>query len=331
MSSESTSSVRWSVSALMSSSVSLCSAIVEFWVALEVLDAAPDDGQRGAQLMAGVGRELALALERFADRDEGPPGIQGAADHRQAKGGQAPDQEDIEELLEGLGLGRPVGDDLDHVGLAGHDDRLADELDRGTLDRGLADVDPAKPGSRDGGHVGQVVVAGVLGPERLVARSDDHGQGARRRAAEGQAGRQARAEPGRLAGGVVDHVDDLVGPAPEPLVDAVGQGSIDGQVDHRPEDDQDQQGDPAAPQDQPAPRPAQKPGVAGGSRRRPAGAHLGAGLMRPPSGSRSRARFGSGFRRSCRAFRAAGGRRPRPCSGSPPGRRARRRRGGCPG
>ena len=49
---------------------------------LEVLDAAPDDGQRRPQLVAGVGRELALAPERgalvgqrLADRHERPPRI----------------------------------------------------------------------------------------------------------------------------------------------------------------------------------------------------------------------------------------------------------------
>ena len=49
---------------------------------LEVLDAAPDDGQRRAQLVAGVGGELALAAQRdalvgqrLADRDERPARI----------------------------------------------------------------------------------------------------------------------------------------------------------------------------------------------------------------------------------------------------------------
>ena len=64
---------------------------------LEVLDAAPDDRQRRPQLVAGVGRELALAAQRgalvgqrFADRDERPPGVdrpepEGHEDHDEAR------------------------------------------------------------------------------------------------------------------------------------------------------------------------------------------------------------------------------------------------------
>ena len=102
----------------MSSSVSVCSAIVEFGMALEVLDAAPDDGQRGAQLVARVGGELALAPERLADRHEGATGIQGPADHGQAECGHPADQQHGQELLQGAGIGGSVGNDLDHVGLA---------------------------------------------------------------------------------------------------------------------------------------------------------------------------------------------------------------------
>ena len=50
----------------------------------EVVDAAPDDGQRRPQLVARVGGELALPAERdplgrqrFADRDERPAGVDG--------------------------------------------------------------------------------------------------------------------------------------------------------------------------------------------------------------------------------------------------------------
>ena len=45
----------------------------------QVLDAGADDGQRGAQLVAGVGRELALSPERLAlGVQRGPDGHQGA-------------------------------------------------------------------------------------------------------------------------------------------------------------------------------------------------------------------------------------------------------------
>ena len=55
----------------------------------EVLDAAPDDRQRRPQLVAGVGRELALAAQRgplvgqrFADRDDRPAGVDGPEPER---------------------------------------------------------------------------------------------------------------------------------------------------------------------------------------------------------------------------------------------------------
>ena len=58
-------------------------------MALEVVDAAPDDGQRRAQLVAGIGRELALAAEgralvrqRLADRHQRPARIDGPEPER---------------------------------------------------------------------------------------------------------------------------------------------------------------------------------------------------------------------------------------------------------
>ena len=53
-------------------------------VSLQVLQVAAHDGQRGAQLVAGVGRELALAAQRLADRHQCPLGIQRAAGQGQA-------------------------------------------------------------------------------------------------------------------------------------------------------------------------------------------------------------------------------------------------------
>ena len=66
-------------------------------VSLEVLDAAPDDGQRRPQLVAGVGRELALAAQRgalagqrLADRDERPAGVDGPEPERDDERRPAP-------------------------------------------------------------------------------------------------------------------------------------------------------------------------------------------------------------------------------------------------
>ena len=58
-------------------------------VPFEVVDAAPDNRQRGPELVAGIGGELALAAQRgalvgqrFADRDERPPRIHGPEPER---------------------------------------------------------------------------------------------------------------------------------------------------------------------------------------------------------------------------------------------------------
>ena len=67
----------------------------------EVLDAAPDDGQRRAQLVAGVGGELALAAQRgalagqrFADRDEGAPCVDRPEPERDHDDEQPADEQD---------------------------------------------------------------------------------------------------------------------------------------------------------------------------------------------------------------------------------------------
>jgi hypothetical protein len=65
-------------------------------VAFEVLDARPDDGQRGPQLVARVGGELTLALERrFAPRhrsangDERPARVEVPGEEGKKEGGSA--------------------------------------------------------------------------------------------------------------------------------------------------------------------------------------------------------------------------------------------------
>ena len=96
----STSEVRCSTSAPMSSSASPTDADRLVGVAAEVLERAPDDGQRRAQLVARVGRELALAAEReplvaerLADRDERPAGVDGAEPERDEDDDRAADEQ----------------------------------------------------------------------------------------------------------------------------------------------------------------------------------------------------------------------------------------------
>ena len=106
-------------------------------VALEVLDARPDHGQRRAQLVRGVGGELALAAqrlalvdERLADRHERPVGVGRADAGRDEQRDHAADHEDDHEHLQCPLLGRPVADDLEVERLATERDRLGQDPDR---------------------------------------------------------------------------------------------------------------------------------------------------------------------------------------------------------
>ena len=91
----------------------------------QVLDAGAHDGQRRPQLVAGVGRELALSPERLAlGVQRGPDGHQGArrvggAEHaRQHQRQDAATDQHLEQRLERVLLGGPVLDDLDDVSVA---------------------------------------------------------------------------------------------------------------------------------------------------------------------------------------------------------------------
>ena len=93
----STSVVRWWTSASMS--LERVADLADRLVAVppEVLDRAPDDGQRRAQLVAGVGGELALAAERralrgerLADRHERAARVDGAEADRDERPRPAP-------------------------------------------------------------------------------------------------------------------------------------------------------------------------------------------------------------------------------------------------
>ena len=136
----STIAVMWRTSSSMSSSAMPTSRDRLVAVALEVLDAAPDDGQRRPQLVAGVGGELALAAERdalvrqrLADRHERPAGVDGA----EAEGDQDDDDRRRRRSTTSIASSvrcsvDPVLDDLDRVGRRRrwHGDVLGQDADR---------------------------------------------------------------------------------------------------------------------------------------------------------------------------------------------------------
>ena len=90
-------------------------------VAAQVLDASPDDGQRRPQLVAGVGGELALAAERVAGLGtRARRALDGARAERRQRGRRhAADEQDREQRVERLPLGRAVLDDLEEVPVRG--------------------------------------------------------------------------------------------------------------------------------------------------------------------------------------------------------------------
>ena len=94
-------------------------------VTLEVLDATPDHGQRRAQLMARIGRELALApqrnalvRQRLADRDQRPSRVDGAEPECHEDDDDAAEKQDHEHHVECPLLGDPITDDLNGICLA---------------------------------------------------------------------------------------------------------------------------------------------------------------------------------------------------------------------
>ena len=130
---------------------------------LEVLDAAADDRERRAQLVAGIGGEVALATERhslvrqrLADRDERAAGVHGPEAEGHDDDHEAADEEHGEHDVERALLRGPVLDDLDQERRAGGVlDRLGEEPDRGALDLRGPDVATAREGRRRGAGVRQ--------------------------------------------------------------------------------------------------------------------------------------------------------------------------------
>ena len=116
----STIAARWSTSSRMSVEGRADRRDRLVAMAFEVVDAGPDDRQGRAQLVRGVGRELALAPqgfalgdERAADGHERAAGVRRTGPGRDEEGHDAADDEDDEQDVERAHLGRPVADDLE--------------------------------------------------------------------------------------------------------------------------------------------------------------------------------------------------------------------------
>ena len=161
----STIAVMWRTSASMSSSADADLADRLVLVAVEVLDAAAHDRERGPELVAGVGREVALAAkrgplvrQRLADRDERPAGVDGPEAERDQDDHDPADQQHDQHRLERPDLGGAVLDDLDRDDLAlPRGDRLGQDPDRDGIraDGRSAQVRAGRPGSGDRVVVGQ--------------------------------------------------------------------------------------------------------------------------------------------------------------------------------
>ena len=306
---------------------------------LEVFDAAPDDRQRGPQLVAGVRRELALAPEGgalvgqgLADRHEGAPGVdrpepEGHEDHDDPA-----EQQDREHHVERPLLGDPVTHDLDGVRLAALGLHVLGEDAHGGLDGGRrpargdplgrqrcrADVAAVDPRRCHRVHVGQAVgeVEPALGQDVVVLAD-----GQRDRAATASAAEQVA-----IRAGVIGRSGTLAGQARLDLVEPhvqlgrrrAGQGAGHREVERGCEDQQDDQRRPAAPQDEVAADVPDHPAVGGlGGEFRRGGLGRGQDPVRHlpddsprPGPSRSACRLH-------RACRGGSGRRHRPRSASP--------------
>ena len=241
-------------------------------VALQMLDAAPDDRQRRAEFVAGIGRELALPAERcplagqrFPDRDESPSRIDGPEPEGHDQDQEAAHEQDDLDDLEGLLLRGPVLDDLDGEDPALRDvDGLGQDADRRVGDdRGL---DVAAGGGRrlDPWLVGKSgrrpLVAGSQ--DRIAVRIEDQGVRPGSPATEDEA----------VARGIV-RIGVLSPDDPHPCVElrdpGVGERPGRREIERHGQADEDQQRRPGAPQDEVAPDAPDHPavGVLGGELR----------------------------------------------------------------
>ncbi len=231
-------------------------------MALEMLERAPNDRQRGAQLVARVSGELALATERqplrderFANGDQRPPRVDGAeADGHEDDDGAADDQ-DPEDGVERFLLGSAV---LEHLQVDDPDPRisaLGQDADRHGADLGQANVDPGYLGPVDPGedrNAGRKLeraaiesIAGIVGDERIRPRRD---------AAE----RDAEVWPVRVRPRTV-----RLGSILKLLFASGLEGRRGAEVEGDRKDDQDEQRRPAAERDEPPADTSDQPRVGG--------------------------------------------------------------------
>ncbi len=235
-------------------------------VAQEVVDAAPDDRQRRPQLVACVGREFALAPQRgplvgqrFADRNQGAARIHGPEADGDEDDHETSDQQDGEHRLERPLLGGPVLDDLDGEDRAIELDGLGQDPDRGTAQRRRSDV---AAGDRRSLHARLVRQSGwgLADPRSRDHRtpwSDDEGI---------RPGRTATAEREAVAGlvlGIRSDAADQAHPGIQLRGPGAGQRPGHRRVEHGAEDHQDEQGRPAAPEDEVSPDVADQSPVGG--------------------------------------------------------------------
>ena len=178
-------------------------------VARQVLDAAPDHGERGAELVTAVGREVALSAkgralvaERLADRDERPARVHEPEPKGDEDDDEAADQQHRQHHAQRPLLSRPVLDDLDREDVAVPAlGRLRQDPDWRAPDLGRADVAPGRRGGGDGGRLGQARWHPRLGPaDRLPVGPQDQRERARAGAAEAEPVRREVVGVGRLPG-----------------------------------------------------------------------------------------------------------------------------------
>ena len=106
---------------------------------------AADHGQRRAQLVARVGRELALAADRLADGHQGAAGVEPPDRGGQRDGGQAGQPQHGDRHLERAELVGPVGHHLEHVDTQARLDRLGQHpLRRPSMTVSVTVVEPVR-------------------------------------------------------------------------------------------------------------------------------------------------------------------------------------------
>lgn len=290
-------------------------------VATEMLEGASDHGERRPQLVAGVGGELALPADgealggqRFADRDQRPPRVDGPGAGRHEQGDEPSAHKDGEQDLERSLLGSPVPHHLDDQRPEPRVDPFAQDPDRDADHGPGPHVTALLPGGGRAPVVRQALGYLELPPaDRLPVGPHDERERARRTSPE--------QEPG---GRALGHARRVLEDAPQDRHAARelrGPGGLervgDARVQHDTGCEEHREGDAAAPGHEPPPDVANEPGV--GRQRLTIGSVLGRGgggrgggdaLRHHRGGIRHRAPSRS-IARPRRACRAGSGRKRR--------------------